>query len=123
MKKLFLPALMLSALLAGLPARAEFVAASEKDAAPVTVAEAKLAGEHQVVVVEGHITGRAGTLNPEEYFFKDATDTVKVEINKDVWRGQKVSPDTLIRITGEVDHNPFNKTVEIEVRHLEIIGK
>ncbi len=122
MKKAFLFAVMLPALWA-LQAQAEFVPVPEKAPAPVTVAEAKLAGQNQVVVLEGYITGRAGTLNPEEFFFKDKTDMVKVEINHNVWRGQKVSPDTPIRITGEVDHNPFNKTVEIEVRYLEVIGK
>ena len=78
-------------------------------------------GDDAHIVLEGYITGPAGTINPEEYFFKDDTDSIKVEINPDVWRGQKVSPKTRIRIAGEVDVNHVNKTVEIEVRRLEII--
>ena len=72
-------------------------------------------------MLEGYITGTAGTINPEEYFFKDDTDTIKVEINPDVWRGQKVTPQTKVRIAGEVDVNRFNNTREIEVRRLDIV--
>ena len=89
MKRLALIAMTAMAL----SAHAEFVA---QDTAPSTshpvstVREAKTEfGDDAHIVLEGYITGTAGTINPEEYFFKDDTDTIKVEINPDVWRGQK----------------------------------
>ena len=121
MKRLALIAITTMAL----SAQAEFVA--NDNGAPShqrasTVHEAKTEfGDNAHIVLEGYITGSAGTINPEEYFFKDDTDTIKVEINPDVWRGQKVTPQTKIRIAGEVDVNHFNNTREIEVRRLDIV--
>ena len=121
MKRLALIAMTAMAL----SAHAEFVAHDTAPSAnhPVsTVREAKTEfGDDAHIVLEGYITGTAGTINPEEYFFKDDTDTIKVEINPDVWRGQKVTPQTKIRIAGEVDVNRFNNTREIEVRRLDIV--
>ena len=45
----------------------------------------------------------------------------KVEIDSDVWRKQTVSPKNTVRLYGEVDQNRFNKTVEIEVKQLEVL--
>ena len=121
MKKLIF--IILSAL--SLTAHAEFV--PESNSAPSrqhinTVHEAKTEfGDNAHIVLEGYITGSAGTINPEEYFFKDDTDTIKIEINPDVWRGQKVTPQTKVRIAGEVDINRFNNSREIEVRRLDIV--
>ena len=121
MKRLALIAITAMAL----SAQAEFVA--NDNGAPShqrasTVREAKTEfGDNAHIVLEGYITGTAGTINPEEYFFKDNTDTIKVEINPDVWRGQKVTPQTKVRIAGEVDVNHFNNTREIEVRRLDIV--
>ena len=121
MKRLALIAMTAMAL----STHAEFVAQDTalSTSHPVsTVRQAKTEfGDDAHIVLEGYITGSAGTMNPEEYFFKDDTDTIKVEINPDVWRGQKVTPQTKIRIAGEVDVNRFNNTREIEVRRLAIV--
>ena len=122
MKHRLFTAIMLGAL--SLPAYAEFVDTPPASTQPVqvqTVREARHLPDDSHVVLEGTITGRAGTPNPEEFFFKDETDSIKVEINPDVWRGQTVTPKTRVRIWGEIDQNRWNQTVEIEAKRLEIV--
>lgn len=112
-----------TALALSLPLAAQFVDQTE---APTenqisSVREAKLMKDEQMVWLEGYITGSAGTSNSEEYFFKDDSDMIKIEVDEEVWQGQKVTPQTKIRIWGEVDRNRRNNSVEIEVERLEIV--
>lgn len=86
-----------------------------------TVAEARKQPEDTFVLLEGCITGKAKSANVEEYMFKDSSDSIKIEVNQKVWRNQTVTPSTNIRILGQVDHNSFNGTTEIEVRQLDIV--
>lgn len=86
-----------------------------------TVAEAKKQADDTFVLLEGYITGSAKSLNAEEYMFKDDSGTIKIEVNKKVWRNQTVTPTTKIRILGEVDHNTVAGSTEIEVRQLDIV--
>lgn len=114
---------MATLLLTSVAAHAEFVETAPTHSASqihtVQAAQNMRDGNH--VVLEGKITGKASTLNPEEFFFQDATGSLKVEIDDDVWRGQKVSPQTKVRIWGEVDRDSFNRAMEVEVDRLEII--
>lgn len=86
------------------------------------IKSAKLLSDDARVTLEGYIVGYAKTLDINEYIFTDNQDTIKVEIEPMVWRNQEVTPKTKIRITGELDRNDFNQTVEIEVDYLEIIN-
>lgn len=86
-----------------------------------TIAEARKQADDTFVLLEGYITGSAKSLNAEEFMFKDDSGTIKIEVNKNVWRNQNVTPTTKIRILGQVDHNPFAGSTEIEVRQLDII--
>lgn len=123
LKAKYLLAVLLS--VGALGAQAEFVdtpsGTSLKNENITTVERARRLANDTHVVLEGRITGRAGTPNTEEYFFEDVTGSIKVEINSDVWRGQSVSPKNTVRLYGEVDQNHFNKTVEIEVKQLEVL--
>ena len=123
LKAKYLLAALLSA--SALGAQAEFVdtpsGTSLKNENITTVERARHLADDTYVVLEGRITGRAGTPNSEEYFFEDATGAIKVEIGSDVWRKQTVSPKNTVRLYGEVDQNRFNKTVEIEVKQLEVL--
>ena len=123
LKAKYLLAVLLS--VGALGAQAELVdtpsSTSLKNENITTVERARRLADDTHVVLEGRITGRAGTLNTEEYFFEDVTGSIKVEINSDVWRGQSVSPKNTVRLYGEVDQNRFNKTVEIEVKQLEVL--
>ena len=86
-----------------------------------TVKAAKQEADGNTVVLEGHISDRAHTVNPEEFWFQDETGGIKIEINQNIWRGQEVNPQQKIRILGEVDHNDFNNSVEIEVKQLDLM--
>lgn len=86
-----------------------------------TVKAAKQQADGNTVVLEGHISDRAHTVNPEEFWFQDETGGIKIEINQNIWRGQEVNPQQKIRILGEVDHNDFNNSVEIEVKQLDLM--
>lgn len=86
------------------------------------IKSAKLLSDDARVTLEGYIVGYAKTLDINEYIFTDNQDTIKIEIEPMVWRNQEVTPKTKIRITGELDRNDFNQTVEIEVDYLEIIN-
>ena len=119
LKAKYLLAVLLS--VGALGAQAEFVdtpsGTSLKNENITTVERARRLADDTHVVLEGRI----GTPNTEEYFFEDATGSIKVEINSDVWRGKSVSPKNTVRLYGEVDQNHFNKTVEIEVKQLEVL--
>ena len=86
-----------------------------------TVKAAKQEADGNTVVLEGHISDRAHTVNPEEFWFQDDTGGIKIEINQNIWRGQEVKKKKKIRILGEVDHNDFNNSVEIEVKQLDLM--
>ena len=86
-----------------------------------TVKAAKQQADGNAVVLEGHISDRAHTVNPEEFWFQDETGGIKIEINQNIWHGQEVNPQQKIRILGEVDHNDFNNSVEIEVKQLDLM--
>lgn len=50
------------------------------------------------------LTGRIEAHLREDYFsFRDDSGAVRVEIENDVWQGRPVSPETRVRLVGEVD--------------------
>lgn len=52
------------------------------------------------------LTGSIVEHRREDYFtFKDGSGRIRVEIPPGVFRGQKVTPSTTIRITGEVERS------------------
>lgn len=56
----------------------------------------------------------------EDYFtFKDASGSIRVEVPANVFRGQRVVPATIVRITGEVDRGSVGRY--IYVKSLDIV--
>lgn len=102
-------------LLAGMPSFAQF----QGPGAPkvTTVAEAKRAPDNTEVVLTGRITAK---VRSDNYKFKDSTGEIEVDIDDNLWRGRKVTPDTTIRISGEVDREAWG--VEIDVDSFEIVA-
>jgi uncharacterized protein (TIGR00156 family) len=70
------------------------------------------------VILEGYLVKKTGK---EEYLFKDKTGEIKVEVDDKKLRGMTVTPETLIRIKGEVDNDWFS--IQIDVDSVEIITK
>ena len=79
----------------------------------VTVDQLKGMRDDAKVTLRGNIIQ---SLGGKEYLFKDATGTVPVEIGDNRWRGQKVDPDDIVEIHGELDKD-WSK-MEIDVKRL-----
>ncbi len=51
----------------------------------------------------------------EDYFtFKDGSGSIRVEVPANVFRGQRVAPDTTVRITGEIDRAAAGRYVYVK---------
>lgn len=79
----------------------------------VTVEQAKTMSDDALVALKGHIIQSLGS---KDYLFKDATDTINVEISEKRWQGQNIGPDDLVEIHGKVDKEWSR--VEIEVKRI-----
>lgn len=86
-----------------------------------TVQSAKRSWDDTSVVLVGNIVSRQAG-HDDLYTFKDKTGSVLVEIDDDLFYalGQKVTPQTLVRISGEVDKE-FMEGTQIDVEFMEIV--
>lgn len=81
-----------------------------------TAADAATMRDDTPVVLRGNIVRHLGK---DKYLFKDASGTIRVEIDRDKWQGQTITPGDLVEIQGEVDKD-WN-SVEVEVHGIRII--
>ncbi|MDO5536832.1 MAG: NirD/YgiW/YdeI family stress tolerance protein [Desulfovibrionaceae bacterium] len=90
-----------------------------RGAAYVTSA-AQVAGAYDDTPCElvGHIINQ---VSYDRYTFKDKSGTVVVDIDRKKFRGQEVTPRTVVRLLGEVDSNHGRR--EVDVDYLEIIRR
>lgn len=77
---------------------------------PSTVEQAKQMRDDAPVVLRGNIVQ---SLGKEMYLFRDATGSIRVEIDDDKWSGQTITPQDTVELHGEVDKD-WN-SVEIDV--------
>lgn len=84
----------------------------------VTVEEAKSMNDEAKILVKGHIISAVGD---DDYMFKDNTGTIKVEIDKDLWKGVTVKPEDNVEILGEVDRH-LQKETSIEAEAIAIVS-
>ncbi|MDO4694921.1 MAG: NirD/YgiW/YdeI family stress tolerance protein [Eikenella sp.] len=75
------------------------------------VADLKNMPDDSRVVLEGRIEKQ---VRREHYIFRDASGSIEVEIDDDVWRGVNVTPRDRVRLTAEVDQD-WNGT-EVDVK-------
>ena len=97
-------------------AQAQFVDGKNADITNVQ-SVLKNAKDDQWVALEGKIIER---IKGDDYRFKDATGVIEVDIDDDVFKGQKVTPDTVVRIEGEVDTELIGDN-KIDVERLVVI--
>lgn len=84
-----------------------------------TVKKAQSCWDDAPVVLTGNIVSRmAGS--DDKYLFKDATGEIIVDIDYEIFAGRKVTPQTTVRISGEVDKDMMKPT-KIDVKVLEIL--
>lgn len=83
----------------------------------VTIDQVRNMNDGANVVVRGNILER---IDDEKYTFQDASGTITIEVEDDVWGGRNVSPDDTVILYGEVDRG-LTRT-EIEVDRIEIMN-
>ena len=84
-----------------------------------TVAAAKSLADDSRVVLTGHIVSQlAGS--KDEYMFKDDTGEIQVEISPRVFKGNDITPDDKVRISGKIDKE-MGRDIEVDVKVLEKI--
>lgn len=75
------------------------------------------AHDDQLVILEGFLTKQ---VRHEKYMFRDATGEILVEVDDEVFQGQRVDPKTKIRIEGEFENELLQKG-EVDVHRLTIV--
>ncbi|WP_386690828.1 MULTISPECIES: YgiW/YdeI family stress tolerance OB fold protein [unclassified Lonepinella] len=81
---------------------------------PTSVAQALKAKDDAQVILTGYITRQ---IDHDEFFFKDSTGEIKIEVDDHAWNGLNVSPNDKITIQGKVDQDAL-KAAEIEVYNI-----
>ncbi len=85
--------------------------------ATASVKEALSMQDDSFVILRGNIIQHLGD---DKYLFKDATGTIRVEIDHDKWFGQNVTPTDTVELAGEVDKD-WNR-VEVEVKRITVVN-
>ena len=70
-------------------------------------------------ILEGHVVERIGK---DKYVFQDATGKITVEIDHKVFGARIVTPQTRVRLNGEVESEFFRRN-EVDVDVLEILDQ
>ncbi|WP_392560040.1 YgiW/YdeI family stress tolerance OB fold protein [Orbus mooreae] len=83
-----------------------------------TVEQAKQMNKDAWVTLQGNIVKQIGD---EDYLFRDSTGEINVEIDHKYWRGQTVTPNDTVQITGEVDHHRYKPT-DIDVKRVVVLS-
>jgi len=83
-----------------------------------TVKEALSMPDDSTVTMKGQISKQ---LKKDKYLFSDNTGAVKVEIDKRVWRGQTVTANDVVEISGDIDRD--DDSILIDVDRLVLQGK
>lgn len=73
--------------------------------------------DDEEVVLKGKLVRK---LRHDKYMFSDGTGEIRVEIDHEDFRGQRVTESTVIEIVGEVEKE-FMESPEIDVDRLTII--
>lgn len=111
--------IILSLLLVGamaVPANAAF---EGPGAAPVVKSSASVASapKDSPVQLEGNIVRQ---VKGDRYIFKDSSGEVLVEIDDDLMANRNITPDTKVRLRGEVDRKKGKNSVEVDM--LEVLN-
>ncbi|MGY4562727.1 uncharacterized protein (TIGR00156 family) [Erwinia sp. TECH1] len=83
------------------------------DETVVTVKQAQDMKDDAWVTMRGNIEKR---VSDDDYIFRDATGTMKVDIDHKRWEGQNITPKDKVEIQGELDKD-FN-SVELDVKKI-----
>jgi uncharacterized protein (TIGR00156 family) len=112
-RRLVLPGFVF-ALAGTVPAAAQFVGPSQRGnpATAAAIADLRLGS---YVVLTGHIVAH---LRSDYFTFQDDTGTARVEIPPELWANRRVTPETRVRILGEVDRGRAGRYVWVKMLDL-----
>jgi uncharacterized protein (TIGR00156 family) len=79
-------------------------------------AEASKLRDDSYVILRGNVIRQLGE---DKYVFRDSSGEINLDIDRDKWRGQIVSPETVVEIKGEIDKD-WN-SVEVDVDRLVVV--
>ncbi len=83
-----------------------------------TVKEALDAGtfsDGEPVLLMGYIKA---SLGDDIYLFSDKTGSIHIEVDQDKWRGLRVTPQTRVAISGDIDKEP--NAIKIDVDYIRL---
>lgn len=101
-----------------IPAHAAFQGPNSA-ASVTTAAQVAKAGDDASCMLQGNIIEKV-TGSDDKYRFKDATGTVIVEIDHQIFAGRVVTPSTVVKLYGEVDTS-LTKASKVDVKMMEIV--
>ncbi len=81
----------------------------------VTVQQAKELRDDAHVTLQGYIVEE---VRHEKYLFTDNTGRIVVEIDDDDWGGNRVTPNDLVCLHGEVDRHRDKIEIDVDWLHL-----
>lgn len=84
-----------------------------------TVSQAQNLPDDSAVILTGNIVSQLPDKD-DKYLFRDSTGEIIVDIDEKDFRGQKVTPANVVRITGEIDKD-FGRKAEVDVEYLEVL--
>ena len=79
--------------------------------------QVKNASDETPCILVGNIIER---VRHDKYTFQDASGTVVVEIENKIFGNNEVTPQTKVKLVGEVDKKR-QRSNEVEIRYLEIV--
>ncbi|MDR1395644.1 MAG: YgiW/YdeI family stress tolerance OB fold protein [Deltaproteobacteria bacterium] len=81
-----------------------------------TVEQALTLRDDAYVILRGNIIRHLGK---DKYLFRDSTGEINVDIDRDKWNGQNVTPENTVEIQGEIDKD-WN-SIEVDVDRLTLL--
>jgi len=107
--------LLTAAMLLSTQASAQFTGPDARGQ-DMTAAAAQGARPGTYVTLSGNIVSH---LRADYYLFRDGSGELRVEIDDGLWRGREVSPETTVRLLGEIDRSGAGVTY-VWIKQLDI---
>jgi uncharacterized protein (TIGR00156 family) len=82
-----------------------------------TVKEVVRARPDMTAVLTGNLVEQVGR---EDYTFRDSTGAIWVKIGRHLWDSRHITPETTVRITGDIDLSWTRPKVNVEL--LEVVS-
>lgn len=116
-KSPFITSIILSLMMASAFAKDDQLIVAEAEKNIFTIAQAAKAADETGVTVTGIISRH---LQGEDYELKDATGTIKMEVDSDLATAQQLAVGTKVTVVAEVDTHRIKPT-DLDVVYIQIL--